>query len=148
MECSPLVDTVLISSFPSRIMVLFSRLEHFRASSKASIQHRPATQVSDDEKYWTKLHLHPNKISTFVISMQPRMLTQLLTEISIYNKVLLQSPRLVHMEMHVFQNNPLFLLYYKNPHKHNTDFRKGFIYTKIIKITQDAVSVSSQYVAL
>lgn len=32
---------VLVSSFPSRIMVLFRRLEHFRANSNASIQHRP-----------------------------------------------------------------------------------------------------------
>ena len=46
MECSPPVATVLMSSFPSRIMVLFSRLEHFSASSKASIQHRPGDTFS------------------------------------------------------------------------------------------------------
>lgn len=45
MECSPLAAAALASSFPSRIMVLFSRLEHFRASSNASIQHRPENQT-------------------------------------------------------------------------------------------------------
>lgn len=41
MEWSPPMVAALASSFPSRIMVLFSRLEHFRANSNASIQHRP-----------------------------------------------------------------------------------------------------------
>lgn len=48
MEWSPPMVAVLASSFPSRIMVLFSRLEHFRASSNASIQHRP--EKTDDSR--------------------------------------------------------------------------------------------------
>lgn len=59
---------VLASSFPSRIMVLFRRLEHFRANSNASIQHRPK-QKSDDS--------HGNENSkgvfhTFISSFQRR----------------------------------------------------------------------------